>query len=60
MSVEKVRGKDLCWSVRMVYGSRGLLGVSSADSGVDGVLQGYDRLPALLRSEAPVHRCRRL
>jgi hypothetical protein len=38
MSEDKVRTKDSCWSVGMVYGSRGLTGVSTAGLGVDGVL----------------------
>jgi hypothetical protein len=39
MSENKVRAKDLCWSVGMVYGPRGLSGVSNAGPGVDGVLE---------------------
>jgi hypothetical protein len=35
MSENKVRTKYLCWSVGMVYGSRGLQGVSTAGPGVD-------------------------
>jgi hypothetical protein len=38
MSEDKVRVKDLCWSVGMVYDPRGLLGVSTTRSGVDGAL----------------------
>jgi hypothetical protein len=34
-----VHTKDSCWSVGMVYGSRGQPGVSTAGLGVDGVLQ---------------------
>jgi hypothetical protein len=37
-SEDKVRTKDLCWSVGMVYDPRGLPGVSTASPGVDGVL----------------------
>jgi hypothetical protein len=39
MSEDKVRKKDSCWSVGMVYDPKGLPGVSNIDSGVDGVLQ---------------------
>jgi hypothetical protein len=39
MSEDKVRIKDPCWSVWMVYGRRELPGVSTAGPGVDGVLQ---------------------
>jgi hypothetical protein len=39
MSENKVRTKDLCWSIGMVYGPRGLLGLSITGSGVDEVLQ---------------------
>jgi hypothetical protein len=39
MSEDKVRTKDLCWSVGMVYDPRGLPGVSTAGPGVDVVLQ---------------------
>jgi hypothetical protein len=38
MSEDKVRIKDSCWSVGMVYGLRELTGVSSAGPGVDMVL----------------------
>jgi hypothetical protein len=38
MSEDKVRTKDLCWSVGMIYGPRGLPGVSTVGLGVDGVL----------------------
>jgi hypothetical protein len=34
-----MRTKDLCWFAGMVYGSRGLLGVSIVGPGVDDVLQ---------------------
>jgi hypothetical protein len=34
-----VNTKDMCWSMRMIYGPRGLLGVGIADPRVDGVLQ---------------------
>jgi hypothetical protein len=39
MSENKLRTKDSCWSVGMVYNPRGLLGVSTTGLGVDGVLQ---------------------
>ena len=39
MSDDKVHTKDSCWSVGMIYGPRGLPGVSTAGPGVDGVLQ---------------------
>jgi hypothetical protein len=39
MSEDKVRTKDSCWSVGMIYGLRGLPGVSTTSPGVDGVLQ---------------------
>jgi hypothetical protein len=38
MSEDKVRTKDLCWSVRTIYDPRGLSGVSTASSGLNGVL----------------------
>jgi hypothetical protein len=38
-SGDKVCTKDLCWSVGMVYGSRGLPGVCTAGPGVYEVLQ---------------------
>jgi hypothetical protein len=38
MSVDKVRIKDLCWSVGTIYDSRELPGVSIGGPGVDGVL----------------------
>jgi hypothetical protein len=38
-SEDKVCTKDSCWYVGMVYGPRGLLGVSTAGPRVDGVLQ---------------------
>jgi hypothetical protein len=37
MSEDKVHTKDLCWSVRTIYDSSELTGVSTAGSGVDGV-----------------------
>jgi hypothetical protein len=40
MSEDKVRTKDLRWSVGMVYGPRGLPGVSTTGTGLDGVLHG--------------------
>jgi hypothetical protein len=36
---DKVRTKDLHWSMGMNYDSRGLPGVSTVSLGVDGVLQ---------------------
>jgi hypothetical protein len=38
MSENKVRTKDSCWPVGMVYDPRGLPGVSTAGPRVDGVL----------------------
>jgi hypothetical protein len=38
-SEDKVHTKDSCWSVGMVYGPIGLLGISIAGPTVDGVLQ---------------------
>jgi hypothetical protein len=38
MSEDKVCTKDSCWSVRMIYGPRVLLGVNIVSPGVDGVL----------------------
>jgi hypothetical protein len=38
MSEDKVRIKDLCWSVGTIYDLRELPGVSTAGPGVDGVL----------------------
>jgi hypothetical protein len=39
MSEDKVRIKDLCWSVGMVYDPRGLPGVSTIGPRVDEALQ---------------------
>jgi hypothetical protein len=39
LSKDKVRTKDLCWYVGMVYDLRGLPGVSTTSLGVDRVLQ---------------------
>jgi hypothetical protein len=39
VSEDKVRTKDSCWSVRIVYDPRGLSGVSTTGTRVDGVLQ---------------------
>jgi hypothetical protein len=39
MSEDKVRTKDLCWSVGTMYDPRELSGVSTAGLGLDGVLQ---------------------
>jgi hypothetical protein len=38
MSEDKVCTKDSCWSVGMVYGRRGMPGVSTANPGVDTML----------------------
>jgi hypothetical protein len=38
MSEDKVRTKDSCWFVGMVYGPKELSGVSIVDPRVDGVL----------------------
>jgi hypothetical protein len=39
MSEDKVRTKDLCWSVGTIYDPRDLPGVSTVDPRVDEVLQ---------------------
>jgi hypothetical protein len=39
MCEDKVCTKDSCWSVGTIYDPRGLPVVSTADPGVDGVLQ---------------------
>jgi hypothetical protein len=39
ISEDKVHTKDSCWSVGMVYDPKGLPGVSTASSRVDGVLE---------------------
>jgi hypothetical protein len=39
MTKDKVRTKDKCWSVGMIYGPRELPGVSTPGSRVDRVLQ---------------------
>jgi hypothetical protein len=39
MSKDKMRTKDLCWYVRMVCNTKGILGVSTAGLRVDRVLQ---------------------
>jgi hypothetical protein len=39
MSEDKVRIKDSCWSLGMIYNPRDLPGVSTTGPGVDGVLQ---------------------
>jgi hypothetical protein len=44
MSEDKVRTKDSCWSVGMVYDPKVLTGVSIADLGMDGVLQIVSKL----------------
>jgi hypothetical protein len=38
MSEDKVRTKDPCWPMGTIYDPRELLGVSTADPGMDGVL----------------------
>jgi hypothetical protein len=38
MCEDKVHTKDSCWSVGMVYGPRGLPGVSTTSPGLDRVL----------------------
>jgi hypothetical protein len=38
MSEDKVRTKDLCWSMEIVYNPRGLPRVSTVNLGVDRVL----------------------
>jgi hypothetical protein len=47
MSEDKLRTKDSCYSVGMIYNYRGLLGVSTADSEVDEVLQMVSTLVVL-------------
>jgi hypothetical protein len=39
MSEDKVRTKDSCWSVGIIYDTRELPGVSTIGPGLDGVLQ---------------------
>jgi hypothetical protein len=51
MSEDKVHTKDSWWSVWMIYDPRGLSGVSTTDSGVDGLLQLYDRVGDLANSD---------
>jgi hypothetical protein len=51
MSEDKVRTKDLCWSVGMVYDPRGLPAASMAGIEVDGVLQMVSE-PTLAVSQA--------
>jgi hypothetical protein len=53
MSENKVRTKDQCWSVRIIYDPIELTGVSTAGSGVDGVLQVVSE-PTLVVSRACV------
>jgi hypothetical protein len=53
MSEDKVHMKDSCWSVGMVYGPRGLPGVSTAGPRVDEVLQMVSK-PTLTVSRACV------
>jgi hypothetical protein len=38
---DKVRTKELCWSVGMIYDFRGLSGVSTSDPGVDEMLHSW-------------------
>jgi hypothetical protein len=47
-----VRIKDSCWSVRMVYGPREMLGVSIVGPRVEGVLQKVGR-QTILRVVGP-------
>jgi hypothetical protein len=39
MSENKVRTKDSCWYVGIIYDPREMLGVSTAGTRLDGVLQ---------------------
>ena len=50
---DKMRTKDLCWSVGTIYDPRELPGVSTAVPGVDGVLQVVSK-PTLTVSRACV------
>jgi hypothetical protein len=43
-----VHTKDSCWSVDMIYDSRGLPGVSTSGPGVDGVLHFLESLLVVL------------
>jgi hypothetical protein len=52
-SEDKVRTKDSCWFVGMVFGPRGLTKVSTAGPGVNGVLQMVSK-PTLAVSRACV------
>jgi hypothetical protein len=53
MSEDKVRTKDLCWSVGMIYDPRELPAVSTAGLGLDMVLQVVSK-PTLTVSRACV------
>jgi hypothetical protein len=53
MSEDKMSTKDSCWSMGMIYGPRELSGVSTAVTGVDGVLQMVSK-PTLAVSRACV------
>ena len=50
MSEDKLRTKDLCWSVGMIYDPRGLTGVSTAGLGVDMVLHIYTTYKFMITS----------
>jgi hypothetical protein len=45
---DKVRIKDTCWSMGMIYGPRGLPKVSIAGLGVDGMLQMVSELTLMV------------
>jgi hypothetical protein len=47
-SEDKVRIKDSCWTMGIVYGRKGLLGVSLTDLGVDNVLQMVSELTLMI------------
>jgi hypothetical protein len=53
MSEDKMRTKNLCWSVGTIYDPRELPGVSTAGPGTDGVLQVVSE-PILMVSRACV------
>jgi hypothetical protein len=46
MSEDKVRTKDSCWSVRMVYDPRGPPGVSTTGPVVEGCYKWYHSRPS--------------
>jgi hypothetical protein len=56
MSEDKVRTKDSCWSVRMVYDSRELSEVSTVGSEVDEYYKWYQTNTSLLCALCP-HSC---